>query len=185
MTFALSVVTTSGSEYGAYDIDAKAAGDYPRTRTEFRLMLRALLAERFNLQLHRAQKQMAAYVLEVDKNGPKFIESGPDAVPSYHQGANGRNQTITAVEQSTDNLAQMVEGAFSLDRPILDRTGLTGSYNFTIEATPQFRITGDNPDLRSISVFTALRQQLGLRLEPRKAPVEVFVLDHIEKPSAN
>jgi uncharacterized protein (TIGR03435 family) len=185
MTVAPSVVTPSGSEYGAYDIDAKAAGDHPRTRSEFRLMLQALLAERFNLQLHRAQKQMAVYVLEVDKNGPKFKESGPDAVPSYRQGVNGRNQTITAVKQSTDDLAQMIGGAFSLDRPVLDRTGLTGSYNFTIEATPQFRVTVDDPDLRSISVFTALRQQLGLRLEPRKAPVEVLVVDHIEKPSAN
>lgn len=185
VTFAPSVVTPSEGEYGAYDIEAKAAGDHPHTRSEFRLMLQALLAERFKLQLHRAQKEMAVYLLDVDKNGPKFNESGPDAVPSARFGVNGPNRTITAVKQSTDDLAQMIEGTFSLERPVLDRTGLNGSYDFTVEATPQFRMTGDDPDLRSISVFTALHQQLGLGLDPRKAPVEVLVVDQIEKPSAN
>lgn len=185
VTFAPSVETPSGGEYGAYDIEAKAAGDQARTRGEFRPMLEALLAERFKLQLHRAQKEMPVYLLSLEKNGPKFKESGPDAVQSARIGVNGRNQTITAFKQSTDDLARMIESVFFLERPVLDRTGLTGSYDITIEATPQSRMTGDDPDLRNISVFTALKLQLGLRLEPGKSPVEILVVDHIEKPSAN
>ena len=185
VTFAPSAQPPAGGQYGAYDIEAKAAGVYARTRNDFRPMLQALLADRFKLHLRRAQKEMEVYVLNLDKNGPKFKESGPDAVPSARIGVSGRNQTITAVKQSTDDLARMIENAFFLERPVLDRTGLTGSYDFTIEATPQSRMTGDDPDLRNISVFTAVQQQLGLRLERRKAPVEVLVVDHIEKPSAN
>jgi uncharacterized protein (TIGR03435 family) len=184
VTFAPSVVAPSGGEYGAYDIEAKAAVDRPCTRTEFRLMLQALLADRFKLQLHRAQKEMPVYVLGLEKNGPKFKESGPDAVPLAQNGVKGRNLIITAFKQNTDDLARMIENVFFLERPVLDRTGLTGSYDFTIEATPQFRMTGDDPDLKNISIFTALHQ-LGLRLEPEKAWVQVLVVDHIEAPSSN
>ena len=185
VTFAPSVALPSGGEYGAYDIEAKAAGDHPYTRSEFCLMLQALLAERFKLKLHRAQKETPVYVLSLEKNGPKFKESEPDAVQSSRNGVKGRNQTITAVRQDTHDLAQMIHDVFFLERPVLDRTGLTGSYDFSIEATPQFRMTGDDPDLKNISVFTAVRQQLGLRLEPGKAPVEVLVVDHVEAPSSN
>src|SRR6266567_2822660 len=96
VTFAPSVEPPSGGEYGAYDIEAKAAGDQAGTRNEFRPMLQALLSERFKLQLHRAQKEVPVYVLSLDRNGPKFKESGPDAVQSARIGVNGRNQTITA-----------------------------------------------------------------------------------------
>ena len=185
VTFAPLVQIPSGGEYGAYDIEAKAAGDHARSRSEFRLMLRALLAERFNLQLHRAEKSSAVYVLNVGKKGPRLKKSHPDAVRSARIGVNGRNQTITATKQSTGDLAQLIQGVFFLDRPVLDCTGLRGDYDFAFEATPQSRMTGDDPDLKNVSVFTVLHQQLGLSLEPRRAPLEVLVIDHIEKPSAN
>src|SRR5262245_38384644 len=86
VTFAPFIDTASGGEYGAYDIEAKAPGDQARTRSEFRPMLQVLLAERFKLQLHRAQKELPVYVLSLEKNGPKLKESGPDAVPSARIG---------------------------------------------------------------------------------------------------
>jgi uncharacterized protein (TIGR03435 family) len=71
-----------------------------------------------------------------------------------------------------------------VDRPVVDKTGLTGTYDIKMEATPGFTINND-PDLRDISVFTAVQEQLGLRLEAQKAMVEVLVVDHVEKPSEN
>jgi uncharacterized protein (TIGR03435 family) len=84
-----------------------------------------------------------------------------------------------------DELTRMIPNAFFVDRPIVDSTGLPGTYDFKIEASPESHKTGDEPDLKSISIFTAVQQQLGLKLEPQKAMIEVLVVDHVEKPSAN
>jgi uncharacterized protein (TIGR03435 family) len=84
-----------------------------------------------------------------------------------------------------DELVKMIPGVFFIDRPVVDRTGLAGAYDFKIEATPQSRMTGDDPDLKNISIFTAVQQQLGLKLESQKAMIEVLVVDHVEKPLAN
>jgi uncharacterized protein (TIGR03435 family) len=67
----------------------------------------------------------------------------------------------------------------------VDRTGLAANYDFQLQATPEFRMTGDDPDLKHLSVFTAVQQQLGLKLEPQKGMIEVLVIDHVEKPSSN
>jgi uncharacterized protein (TIGR03435 family) len=186
VTFAPTVKPPTGGEYGDayYDIEAKAEGDRARTRDEFRPMLQTLLTERFKLKFHRAAKEMPVYALVVGKDGPKFKESARDAEESTHIGANGRNQNITASKKSMDELAGMIP-VFAVDRPVVNHTGLPGSYDFKIEATPESRMTGDNPDLKSISIFTALQQQLGLKLEPKRAMIEVLVVDHVEKPSAN
>ena len=130
-------------------------------------------------------KEIPLYVLLVGKGGPKFKESAPDATMSAQIGVNGRNQNITASNTSTDELAKMIQNVFHVDRPVVDRTELGGAYDFKIEATPESRTTGDEPDLKNISIFTAVQQQLGLKLESRKAMVEVLVVDHVEKPSAN
>jgi uncharacterized protein (TIGR03435 family) len=80
------------------------------------------------------------------------------------------------------SLADDISRDFGIDRPVLDKTALTGTYDIKLEATPEFRINhGSASD--DISVFTAVREQLGLKLEPEKGPVEVLVIDHVEKPS--
>jgi uncharacterized protein (TIGR03435 family) len=147
--------------------------------------LQTLLADRFQLRVHRERKEIPAYALLVGKGGPKFKESSPDATESTHTVVSGRNQSITASKTSMDELAQMMRGVFSMDRAVVDRTGLTGAYDFKIEATPEPRIKGDDSDLRNISIFTAVQQQLGLRLASQKAMIEVLVVDHVEKPSPN
>jgi uncharacterized protein (TIGR03435 family) len=186
VTFAPTAASPSGGEYGAaYDIEAKAEGDRARSRDEFRPMLQTLLADRFELRVHREMKEIPAYALLVGKGGPKFKESSPDATESAHIGVNGRNQSITASKTGMDELAQMMRGVFFMDRPVVDRTGLAGAYDFKIEATPESRMKGDDPDLKNTSIFSAVQQQLGLKLESQKALIEVLVVDHVQQPSPN
>jgi uncharacterized protein (TIGR03435 family) len=184
--FAPTVKAPAGGEYGSalYDIEAKAEGDHSRGRDEFRLMLQTLLTDRFKLKLHRATKEMPVYALVVGRDGPKFKVSAQEAVESTRVGVNGRNQNITASKKSMDELATMIPNVFSVDRPVVNRTGLPGTYDFKIEATPEFRMTGDDPALNNISIFAAV-QQLGLKLVLQKAMIEVVVIDHVAKPSAN
>ena len=165
-----------------FNIVAKAEGDGTPTKGEFRLMLQRLLEERFNLKSHREMKELPVYALVVGKDGPKFKESAPDAVLNSKHGVNGRNQTMTLVKATMESLADDISRDFGIDRPVLDKTALTGTYDIKLEATPEFRINhGSASD--DISVFTAVREQLGLKLEPEKGPVEVLVIDHVEKPS--
>jgi uncharacterized protein (TIGR03435 family) len=174
-----------------YDIFAKAEGDAVPTRDEFRQMLQTLLADRFNLKVHREAKEMPVYALVVGKNGPKFKESAPEAVFSNNTGVNrrpdglpGRNQYMAVTKATMEDLAEGIMGTFFVDRPVVDKTGLTGAYDYRLEATPGFRIN-NNPELTDISVFTAVQEQLGLKLESQKAPVKILVVDHLEKPTAN
>jgi uncharacterized protein (TIGR03435 family) len=172
-------------EYALYDIDAKAEGDRPLTRDEFRPMLRTLLAERFNLRVHRESREIPVYALVVGKSGVKFKASDPAATERTLVGVNGRNQNITAKKASMDDLAGLIQNAFGVDRPVVNRTELAGMYEFKLEATPEFRMNTENPGPTEISVFTAIQSQLGLKLEPQKAPREMLIVDHVEKPSAN
>lgn len=167
-----------------YDIFARAEGDGVPSRSEFRQMLQTLLADRFKLKVHRETKEMPVYALLVGKNGPKFKESASDAVSAGRGGPNGRNQYIARTKATMEDLAQDIGNSFLVGRPVLDKTGLTGTYGYRIEATPQAWID-NNPELSDIGVFAAVQEQLGLKLEPQKAAVEILVVDHIEKPTQN
>ncbi len=167
-----------------YNIVAKAEGDGTPTRAQFRLMMQSLLEDRFNLKFHREMKTMPVYALVVGKHGPKFQKSAADAVSTSRVGVNGRNQTLTLAKATVASLADDIGNAFGVDRPILDETELTGTYDINLEATPEFRINRRS-DPGDISIFTAVQEQLGLKLEPTKAPVQVLVIDHIETPSEN
>jgi uncharacterized protein (TIGR03435 family) len=83
-----------------------------------------------------------------------------------------------------ESLADDMNNTFFVDRPVIDKTGLGGAYDLKMEATPEFR-RDRNPQPEDISVFTAIQEQLGLKLDPQKANVEVLVVDHIELPSEN
>jgi uncharacterized protein (TIGR03435 family) len=167
-----------------YDIAAKAAGEGSLTRAEFRLMLQALLSDRFKFKYHREKRKILVYALVVGKNGPKFKEAAPDAPRVARGGVNGSNQSLTLSHGAMSTLADEIGNNFGPDRPVLDRTGLTGEYDIKLEATPEFRFNG-HPPPDSISVFDAVRDQLGLRLESQSVSIEVLVVDHIENPSRN
>jgi uncharacterized protein (TIGR03435 family) len=83
-----------------------------------------------------------------------------------------------------DNLANELWEGFISDRPVIDRTGLTGSYKLRVEATPEFRMNG-NAQPGDLSIFTAVQEQLGLKLEPSTAPLDILVIDSAQKPSEN
>jgi uncharacterized protein (TIGR03435 family) len=95
---------------------------------------------------------------------------------------NGRNQTITMTKQPISVLVANLQ--IFTERPVLDRTGLTGAYDLNFEATPWFR-TNNQPSPDDVSAFSAVQQQLGLKLEAAKEPIEVLVIDHFEKAIEN
>lgn len=173
-------VSFSSSDESVYDIAAKAEGSGNLTRAEFRPMLQALLAQRFNLKVHRETREMPVYAMIIGKSGVKFKESPPEKPSRTYGGVNGRNQYM----EYSQGTMEMVADGIGVDRPVIDKTGLTGKYEIRLEATPEFRIN-NNPQPDDLRIFDAIQQQLGLKLEPQKANIEVLVVDHMDKPSAN
>jgi uncharacterized protein (TIGR03435 family) len=167
-----------------YDIAAEAEGEDAPTRAEFRQMLQALLADRFKLKVHREMREMNVYALVAGKNGPKLKKSATDASPMGYMNVVGRNYHATRAKATMDDVVQAITNSF-LDRPVLDQTGLTGTYNLDLIYTPEIRSNRGEPDPNDISIFTAVQEQLGLKLEPHKASIEVLVVDSVQTPSEN
>ena len=168
--------------YDYYDIAAKAEGDGFPTRGEFREMLKTLLADRFKLKIHREMRETPVYELTVDKNGPGLKPASGDGEcvsrigPVQPEARNHRYQFTNCTLTPLVNTLQA-------DRPILDRTGLTGRYDITMFATPDFTLR-DSSEPGDISLLAAVRK-LGLKMEPKKDNIEVIVVDHLERPSEN
>jgi uncharacterized protein (TIGR03435 family) len=166
-----------------YSIEAKVSGEdvaaYAKLdKQERSLMLQALLADHFATRSHRETRVLPVYVLMVAKGGSKLKESRPG---ESAKGTMWSNQgEISALASSLESLPALLTG--EVDRPVVDKTGLTGNYDFTLRFAPGLS-AGLNSD--AASIFTALEEQLGLKLEPSKAPLEVLVIDHIEKPTGN
>jgi uncharacterized protein (TIGR03435 family) len=147
-------------------------------------MLQQLLIDRFKLKVHREPRERDVYELLVAKNGPKLKPSLPDASTTKSVHFLGRNYEIAIPKAAMGDLADaLMSVGGGTDRPVLDKTGLTGNYDLKATFTP-LNDTSRNADPNDISIFAAV-QALGLRLEARKAMVEVVVVDHIEKPSEN
>jgi uncharacterized protein (TIGR03435 family) len=198
-----------------YDVDAKMDGatadalhklaeDQRRVATQH--MLQALLADRFKLAVHHDSKELSIYALVVAKSGPKLQQAKPgDTYPNGIKGPDGigrggvmrmgRGQ-LTGQALPMSALARLLTG--QLGRTVVDKTGLQGDYDFTLQWTPDesegasFRGPDTGPqgsapsaDSSGPSLFTALQEQLGLKLESQNGPVETYVIDHAEKPSEN
>ena len=167
-----------------FDIEAKSETN--PTAQQFREMIQALLTERFHLSFHRETKQMNSYALVVDRGSPRLgpvVEQTLAAVNRVNRGyLQGQRQTLAGLAFYFSTM---------LSRIVVDRTGIAGAYNFTLQWRPDpgelcpscnlpLTVNEQLPDL-----FTALREQLGLKLEPMKEPVEILVIDHVEKPTEN
>ena len=159
-----------------YDITAKAEGDGTPTRDQFRLTLQALLADRFQLKVHRNPTEMPVYALVVGKGGPK-LKPGSSVDPAIS--GRGMNYTLNMPKGTVAELAHILSR--EVDRPVLDQTGLEGTFDIKLAYKPEYV---KNPE-PGTSVFTALQDQLGLKLEPTKAMIEMLTVDHVEKPSEN
>jgi len=175
---------------------------------EYRHMLQTLLKERFGLVFHWETKELPVYALVVTKSGPKIEEAKPgDTYPNGMKDLYGRGHGDIMLSWRGKLIGQGVSIAFlvhelsqqQLGRPVLDRTGLTGKYDFNLHWAPVenqgtllkgFEVeqpTGSalSPESSGPSIFTAIQEQLGLKLEPQRGPVEILVIDHVERPSEN
>ena len=170
-----------------YDIEARVEGD--PSDDQIRLMFQSMLEDRFKLKVHRETREVPIYELIVAKNGPKLKPAQEDSNITVDGrpiragmiciclGEDGRHLMGKGV--SMEQLANTLRGP--LERPVKDRTGITGSVDFNVIYTPD-----DGPDSSSAPFLaTAVQEQLGLRWESSKGPVEYVVIDHVEKPSEN
>lgn len=167
-----------------YDVDARLDGDPPPPEAAFREALKQLLAERFQLAVHFEKRDLAVYALKIGKGGPKLLKGDPTAEPKTHVTGAGRNWEAACDNASMDEILRLIENSI-LDRPVIDRTGLTGSWRFKLTYTPQIPPNKRDPQPDDLLIFEAVERQLGLRLTPQKEPVDVLVVDRAEKPSAN
>jgi len=207
-----------------FDIEAKPEESFGKEmeklspeqrKDQLMLMIQSLLVDRFKLTLGHETKEQPVYVLLVGNNGPKFHETNialpdlPSQNPSEPQDRPPLNGPRIQMRKGQINVdgtpLDMFANALSqqLGHIVLDKTGLKGRYDFTLQWTPDenenqaFEGPGNGgagkppadaappPDASGPSIFTALEEQLGLKLESQKGPVEILVIDHVEKPSEN
>jgi len=145
--------------------------------------LQNLLAERFHLVIHRETKELPVYALVVAKGGVKMAaNTSPDGSP---QSMTTGRAMFKATRASLQSIAASL--ASITGRPVRDETGLTGFYDLDVKWTPDAPVNPDSekPPEVGPTIFTALQEQLGLKLESRKGPVEIVVVDSAERPSEN
>jgi bla regulator protein blaR1 len=190
-----------------YDIEAKMDGSAAdairklspdQRELEMQRMLQTLLADRFKLTLHRETKDLPVYEMVIAENGPHLQEAKPgDTYPNGIKGPDGRSMPglfrggpgeLTGQGVPIGVLAKALTQR--LGRNVLDKTGLAGNYDFTLRWTPNDG--GPAPDNTvtpessgSAAIFAAIQEQLGLKLEPQSAPIQILVIDHVEQPSEN
>ena len=146
-------------------------------------MVRKLLTDRFGLKTHTEQREMNVYAVTVAKGGPKLKKSefAPDALPDQTSRDSGGTREMKLTNTSMDEFTLSMK--FFLDRPVVDKTGLSGKWDFELKWTyDDTRVTNPNAPP---GLFTAVQEQLGLRLDPVKAPVDVMVVDAVERPTEN
>ena len=203
---------------GTFNVEAKLDNSiadklrkltFEERNVEQQPMLQALLADRFQLKIHRETKELPVYALIVAKDGPRVQEAKPgDTYPNGIKGIDGIARPgstqfgwglLKGQGVSMANLARELSQQH-LGRPVVDKTGLAGQYDFTLKWTPDqgrspmFKGTESgqqsadgtpSPESAGPSLFTVIQEQLGLKLESQKAPVGILVIDHVEKPSEN
>jgi uncharacterized protein (TIGR03435 family) len=164
----------------------------PSTIGELHVMMQNALVERFNLQFHREFKDVQAYVITLDKDGPKNLREHTPTNASdlaIDRTGEGLHEKWVAKASPMDFFVWRL--GLKLSRPVIDQTGLrAGGYDFDLSFTndlPALTPGAPPPDLDTSgpTIFQAFREQLGLKLDARKAPVEVLIIDHAEKPDAN
>ena len=159
--------------------------------TQFRSMIRKVLADRFGLKAHNEQRELSVYALTVAKGGSKLTKSlgNPNGPP------NDNFSTSAYMKETNTTMGEYAKAMqYVLDRPVVDQTGLEGRWDFMLKWTPdetQFTAIGaripapSNDPNAAPGLFTAIQEQIGLKLEAVKAMADVIMIDHVERPSAN
>ena len=175
-----------------FDLAAQPAGEGQPNDRQWKAMVQKLLTDRFKLTFHREKKELAVYAITVAKGGPKLTKSegDPNGLPGLFFRGLGN---LPAINATMTDFAGVMQGAV-LDRPVVDQSGLTGRWDFTLTWTPdEFQFGGAaarmpppaNNGAAPPDLFTAFQEQLGLKLESTKAPAEVLVIDSVSKPTEN
>ena len=166
-----------------WDVDGIADAEGVPSLKQLQSMMRKILAERFGLQAHHEQREMPVFALTVAKGGPKIIANTSDPngwMNQQNSEANGRH-VEDLKNASMADLALILQ--FHVDRPIVDQTGLKGRYDFKLQWTMDEAQTAAAD--ASPGLFTAIQDQIGLKLERVKAPADTLVIDKVERPGAN
>jgi uncharacterized protein (TIGR03435 family) len=183
----------SWMENDKFDITGRPVAEGVPNVDQLRGLLRGLLADRFKLTVHTEKKEMQAYVLAVGNSGHKMTPNtaSPTGLPGLGFKQLG---VLGVVNANMGHFAGLLQSSV-LDRPVVDRTGLQGRFDFTLTWTPddsQFRSFGPRPPAPATAdpnappgLFTAIQEQIGLRLERANAPVDVIVVDRVERPTEN
>jgi uncharacterized protein (TIGR03435 family) len=180
-----------------FDVTAKA--EHPDNIGNLNIMFQNMLADRFKLQFHRETRTLPVWVVTMDKNGSKMkVNPSPEQfeapIKLSGAGAASTSLTFTGIHTNMEYLCWwlgLVINRFQqVDRPVVDRTGLKGFYDFTLTFAPDpSGRTGPNGEplasFEGSNLAEALREQLGLKFENTKSPVQVFIIDHLQKPSEN
>jgi len=164
--------------------DIQGRGDVPGQPSwdQIREMLQKLLVNRFSLQFHREQRELPVYALQIARGGPKLTPAADEnGKPQEHSDGHGMWSEHTYTSARTADFILIEQ--FWLDRPAVDQTGLTGKYDFKLRYT--FNEIGNTDPDAPPGIFTAIQQQLGLKLQPVKAAVDVFVIENVKRPSEN
>ena len=177
-----------------YDLDIKPDVPGQPNVNQLKILMQKVLADRFQLKFHKEKKELSVYTITAAKNGLKLTktQSDPNGLPGLFFGRGNPGMTFSVRNATIEMVAQTLQGGL-LDRPVVDQTGLTDKYDFTLRFTPDPQMTMFGPQPAAAAeapdappdVYAAFEQQLGLKLTPTKAPADVLVIDKVEKPSAN
>jgi uncharacterized protein (TIGR03435 family) len=166
-----------------YDIDGTIDTPGEPNLRQQQEMLQKLLAGRFGLHFAREKRELPVYAIQIAKGGPKLKPAAnPDAEPDQDASAHGTDITQIYTNVSMAHFAMGMQ-FFVQDRPIVDQAGLTGRYDIKLRYTSDESKSTD-PNAPP-GIFTAIQEQLGLKLQPVKTPINVFVIEHVERPSEN
>jgi uncharacterized protein (TIGR03435 family) len=178
-------------ESARFDILGITPGEVIPNRQEQMAMLRTLLTERFKLTFHREPKEYSIYALELAKGGPKLTASTApaDDPPRVISTVYPDKIVLPAHNASMEDFTAMLQRAM-LDRPVVDKTGLMRRYDFMLEFAPDETVFGGEitaaaSDTPSVPLFTAIQEQIGLKLEATRGPVSALVIDGAQRPTAD
>lgn len=166
-----------------FDIDGIPDVEGQPSLTQMQGMARKLLADRFKLKFHHEKREMPVYAIVVTNGGPKLTKNtnDPNGLPNQNGSQHGAQKTDKFENTSMTDLAFILQ--FFLDRPVVDQTRMAGRFDFVLKYTTDESQASDTD--AAPGLFTAIQEELGLKLEPVKAPADVLVIDHVERPSAN
>jgi uncharacterized protein (TIGR03435 family) len=166
-----------------YDVDGVPDTEGQPSMSQMQLMFQELLADRFALKFHHDKRELPVYVITIAKGGPKLRTSNADPMhpPDVTGGGSASQQTMKFTNITMAGFT--LEMLFQLGKPVLDQTGLTGHYDFTLQWARDDASPAD-PNAPP-GFFTAIQEQLGLKMEPKKDLADVLIIDHAEKPSEN